>query len=192
MIEKLNFKIQGTAALLMHNGQLADPSNEFTRAIKEVSSKRKKVDADYEEMARLEWYGSLYLFGGAPCIPGYVMEGCLIGRGGAARKQKMGKEAAAGLYVTDDFLLEYDGPKDPKELWKVEEFRFKAPVKVGQARVMRTRPIFREWAASVVVEVDDELVNPEDVRAWMAVAGRQVGLMDWRPKCGRFTVVEQS
>lgn len=47
--------------MLMHNGQLADPSNEWARAIKEISGKRAKTAADYEEMARLEWLGSLYL-----------------------------------------------------------------------------------------------------------------------------------
>lgn len=175
---------------MMHNGQLADPANEWSRAMKEITGKRKKVDADYEEMARLEWMGSLYqLLNGQPCIPGYVMEGALIGKGGAARKQKMGKAAAAGVYVSQNFPLEYDGPRDPKELWKLPQFQLRVPVVVNQSRVIRTRPIFEAWSAEVVVEVDTELVNPDDVRLWMAVAGREVGLMDWRPKCGRFEVV---
>lgn len=190
MIEKLDFQIRGVAPLLMHNGQLADPANEWTRAIKEVSGKRKKTDADYEEMARLEWMGSLYLSNGRICIPSYVLEGCLIGKGGAARKQRMGKQAAAGMYVTTDAPLEYEGPREAAELWKLPAFRFRIPVRVGQARVVRTRPMFTEWAAGVQIEVDTELVNADDVRLWMHIAGREVGLMDWRPKCGRFEVVE--
>lgn len=189
MIEKLSFKIRGVAPLVQHNGQLADPGNRWARAIKEISSKRKKVEADYEEMARLEWMGGLYLHKGEPCIPGYVLEGALIGRGSAARKQRMGKEAAAGLYVVQNFPLEYDGPRDPTELWETEGFQLRSLVRVGQARIMRTRPVFEEWAATVVVEIDPELVNPKDAKHWMEIAGAQVGLMDWRPKCGRFEIV---
>ena len=189
MIEKLSFKIRGVAPLVMHNGLLADPANEWTRAIKEISGKRKKTDADYEEMARLEWMGSLYLHKGEPCVPSYVWEGCLIGKGGAARKQRMGKQAAAGLYVTRDFPLEYEGPRSPEELWKLSEFQFRVPVVVKGSRIIRTRPIFEKWATSVEVEVDTDLVNLDDVTLWMDIAGREVGLMDWRPKFGRFEVV---
>jgi len=189
MVEKLSFRIRGAAPLLMHNGQLADPANKWSRAIKEISSKRAKTEADYDEMARLEWLGGLYLHKGEPCIPGYVLEGALIGRGGAARKQKMGKEAAAGLYVVQNFPLEYEGPREPTELWANEDFQLRTLVRVGQARIMRTRPIFEGWAATVVVEIDPDLVNREDAIHWMEIAGAQVGLMDWRPKCGRFEVV---
>lgn len=174
----------------MHNGQLADPANEWTRAVKEISGKRQKTEADYEEMARLEWMGALYLQDGLPCIPGYVLEAALIGRGGAARKQKQGKQAAAGLYITRNFPLIYEGPREVQKLWLDERFRFRVPVKVGQARVMRTRPIFHEWSAEVEIEFDPQLVNADDVRLWMKTAGYEVGLMDWRPKYGRFEAVE--
>jgi len=189
MVEKLSFKIRGMSPLIMHNGQLADPANEWTRAVKEISGKRKKTDADYEEMARLEWMGSLYLHNGEPCIPGYVLEGALIGKGGAARKQRMGKQAAAGLYVTQNFLLDYEGPRGPKELWELPEFQLRVPVVIKTSRVIRTRPIFEKWACSVEVEVDTDLVNIDDVKLWMEIAGREVGLMDWRPKFGRFEVM---
>jgi hypothetical protein len=190
MLEKLNFRIVGAAPLIMHNGRLANPADKFARALKEISSKRKKVDADYEEMARLEWLGGLYLDNGEPCIPGYVLEGALIGKGGAARKQRMGKQAAAGLFVMNDFSLEYDGPRDPNELWKLESFRLQRLVVVKSSRVMRTRPIFKKWAANVEVEFNPDFVNADDVRLWMQIAGYECGLMDWRPKAGRFDVAE--
>ena len=107
MIEKLNFRIAGLSPLLMHNGQAADPSNTYARKMKEVSSKRAKTDADYEELAKIEWFAGLYLVNKEPCIPGYVFEAALIGKGSSARKERMGKEAAASLWVTQDFPLEY-------------------------------------------------------------------------------------
>jgi len=43
----------------MHNGQLADPMNRFTKAIKEITGKRKKSDSDHMEISHLEFLGSL-------------------------------------------------------------------------------------------------------------------------------------
>lgn len=186
-MESLKFRITGVSPLIPHNGSMADPLNHYSRAIKEISSKRKKVDADYEEMARLEWYGGLYLKDGVPCIPGNNLEAALIGRGSAARSQKMGKQAAAALIVPDDYPLEYDGSKDLDELWKDENFRIVSKVRVGTASVMRTRPIFKNWSAIVEVLYVPTSLNEDHICQWMEIAGREVGLCDWRPKYGRFT-----
>jgi len=185
MIKKLRFRIVGTRPLIMHNGRLADPMDEFARAIAKISSKRNKTDADYEKMAELEWKGSLYLYQGKPCIPGYVIEGVLIGKNGAARRDKMKKEGAAGIIVEDDFPLEYDGPKDPDKLWELPEFRFVSLVRVGTNRIVRTRPIFPTWAATVEVGYDPEVVDEDRVIHWMNKAG-DIGIGDFRPKYGRF------
>lgn len=155
----------------------------------EITSKRKKVDADYEELARLEFMGGLYIGEDMhPIIPGYVMEATLIGKGGAARKERLGKEAAAALFVVNDFPLIYEGPKTPKELWADKQFVFQALVTIQRAKIKRTRPIFREWAANILVEFNDNLLDGEQVKRWVEVAGEQVGLMDWRPRFGRFEV----
>lgn len=186
-METLKFRITGTAPLLMHNGRLADPLDEFTKKIKKISSKRNKTDADHLEMARIEWHGSLYLNeDGLPCIPSYVMEGPLTGRGGAAGKVKMRKQGEAGMFIQEDAVLEYEGPTSIDELWEDKQFRLRAKVKIGQSSVMRTRPMFREWSAVIEIWYNPELLNPEAIVQWMDVAGDQVGLMDWRPKYGRF------
>lgn len=196
MIQKMAFTVTGLAPLLMHNGRLAAKDDPFARAMAEISSKRSKVDADYEEMARLEFLGGLYTMETTdePCIPGYVFEATLIGKGGAARKERQGKEAAANLYVVNDFPLLYDGPRIPDELWTVTEaggkrpFVHKSLVRVQTSRVTRTRPIFHNWSAHILIEFDTEQLDEATVRRWVEVAGAQVGLCDWRPKFGRFTV----
>jgi hypothetical protein len=53
---------------------------------------------------------------------------------------------------------------------------------------MRMRPIFREWSTVLKVNVEDTLVNPARVDEWLIAAGNQVGIGDWRPQYGRFTV----
>jgi len=186
-MESLKFRIEGVSPLVMHNGRLADPLDEYVRKIKEVSGKRMKTDADHEEMARLEWYGGLYLKDGRPCIPGFVMEATLIGKGGAARKMKMGKQAAAALIVENDAPLEYAGPKDPTALWQDTQYRLRTKVNINGSSVIRTRPIFFPWAAEIEILFLPELLNRDMVIQWMDIAGSESGLMDWRPKFGRFT-----
>ncbi len=190
MMQKLSFKIKGIAPLLMHNGRLADPDDAYSRAMKVITSNRKKTDADLEELARLEFLGGLYLNDQEQIIvPGFVFEATLIGKGGAARKERMGKEAAAALWVTDDFLLDYNGPKNPDELWKDKRFVNQSMVRVQTSKVKRTRAIFNEWGASITVEFNDNLLDEAQVKRWVEVAGEQVGLMDWRPRLGRFEVI---
>lgn len=187
-MEILKFRIVGVSPLVMHNGQTANPTNVWSRKMKEITSKRKKVDADYDELARLEWLAGLYLKDGEPCIPGYVFEASIIGKGGGARKERMGKEAAAALWVLEDFPLIYDGPRDPHELWEIKDFMLQILVRVNQARVLRTRPIFQEWSAEIEVNFNLDLLDRETVKRWIEIAGNQSGLMDWRPKFGRFEV----
>jgi len=188
MLKTVRYRITGEVPILMHSGRLADPMDDYAKAIKEISSKRNKTDADHLAMARLEFMGSLYLLNGEPCIPGEVLEGALLGRGGAARKQKAGKQAAAGMWVPNSFPLEYDGPRDPEELWEDKRFVSRMPVRVQTSKVMRTRPIFEEWEAEVAVEFNPDMINESDIDLWMNIAGAEVGLMDWRPKFGRFSV----
>ena len=59
--------------------------------MKEISSKRKKVDADIEEMAKIEFCGSLYMAKEGPVIPGMMVEAAV--RGGA-KKTREGKDAS--------------------------------------------------------------------------------------------------
>ena len=187
-MKTLRCKIIGIAPLLMHNGQLADPLNPVARKIKEISSKRKKVDADFEEMAKLEWFGSLYSKDGRIVIPATNLEAMLIGKGSSARKVKMGKQAAAAVFVTDDAPLEYDGPTDLEKLYEDKRFVYRVAVVVNGNRVLRTRPMFEELGASFEIAFDPELLNQEHIERWVRVAGEQVGLMEWRPRWGRFRI----
>lgn len=192
-MQKLTFRIEGETPLLMHSGRLADPLDPIVRQMKHVSGKRAKTEADFEQLARLEWTGSLYVNAdGRVIIPGANLEAMLIGRGGAARKQKMGPQAKAGLWIPDDSLLEYDGPEDLEELWEDERFRLRAKARIGQSSVIRTRPKFDKWACEFTVVYDPDLVDADVVREWVEIASFQVGLLDWRPRFGRFNVTQVS
>ena len=180
---QVKLKLMGISPLIVHNGQLADPLNRFSKMMKAVTGKRKKVDADYEEMARLEFLGGLYLRDQKPCIPGVVLTSMMVS---AAKKLKKGTDFKSGIVIDSDPFIEYDGPTDPDSLWADERFRNVVGVKVGQARVMRTRPMFPEWTLQFGVQFIDELINKRDIADVIGIAGWQIGLCEWRPRFGRF------
>lgn len=188
--QPLNLRITGVSALLMHNGQLADPLNHWAKAMKKVSGKRAKTDADHEELGRLEWFGSLYYRQDVGVgLPGDMIEAAFIK---AAAKIKKGQQAKAG-FLCDGFLpLEYDGPREPEALWANERFRLRAGVRNpgNNARVVRTRPRFDGWSCNMTVEYLPDLLNRADVLSIFDILGSQIGLGDWRPRFGRFTVEE--
>lgn len=181
----LTYRITGDAPLIMHNGALANPLSPAAKQLKQVSGKRKKTDADFERMAEIEFKAGLYIDeDSGPVIPGENIEATLYS---AAKLSKEGKQAKSACFVPKHAALQYDGPRDADGLWEDERFRNCVGVKVGMSRIMRTRPIFKEWSAVIEVEYEDSLVNEEQVDRWVHAAGTQVGLCDWRPRCGRFT-----
>lgn len=183
--QTLKYKLTASAPLILHNGQTADPTNKWSKAIKQISSKRVKTDADYEEMARLEFMAGLYLDETGPIIPAHVVDAVVVA---GAKKSKEGQFAKSGCFCLEHALLEYDGPRSAEELWQDEKFHFAAIVKIGTSRVSRMRPIFKDWGTVITLGVEDTIVNPSRISEWLTVAGTQVGLCDWRPQYGRFTV----
>jgi hypothetical protein len=185
-MDSISFKAIGTLPLLLHNGALADPLNKWSKAIAKVSSKRHKTEADHQEIAKLEFLGSLYLNGGTgPVIPAPMLEATLIV---AAKSRKEGQKAKAGIFVPADMPLIYDGPGDPMELWESGSFVLRVPVRVGQNKVVRTRPMFNGWAIAGRIEFRPDIVDQDTVGQWMVIAGNRIGLGDWRPRFGLFSV----
>lgn len=178
--------IEGTASLLMHNSRLANPLDPAAKALKRVTSKRTKTDEDHEEIARLEHAGSLYHDTDiGPYIPGENIWRCLYD---AAKKSKRGPKVKEGVFISSDFNpLAYNGPRDINGLWANENFRLIASAKPpGQGRVMRCRPMFRQWRTDAEGILDLNILDFAELEAIAETAGQLVGLGDWRPRYGRF------
>ena len=183
--ERIKFQITGVSPLVMHNGQLANPLNSFSQDLKRISGKRTKTEADFERMAKIEFLGGLYLFNGEPCIPGEVIEATFIE---ASKKRKRGQQAKAGIIADAMFPLQYKGPKAPEELWTDERFRLTVGVKIQRNRIMRTRPIFRDWTAEIFLDYLPTILNRSEIVDIVKLVGAEVGVGDWRPRFGRFDV----
>jgi hypothetical protein len=183
--KRIKYKLTGISPMIQHNGQTADPTNIYTKKFKEVSSKRTKTDEDHQKMSDIEWRAGLYVHENRVVVPADVIEAAFVS---AAKAQKKGKIALASVFCDEHFPLVYDGPEDVEELAKDDNFRLKTTVRVQMAKVLRTRPIFRNWSTEIALNINLESMNEDDVLKILEHCGQNVGLCDWRPKYGRFVV----
>lgn len=190
MYQSHTFEVEGVAPLILHNGRLANPLDPFTKSLRELSVKRKKTDADLEELSRREWFGGLYTDEqNRPCIPGENIEAMLVN---ALKKQRLGSAGKAGVIVDGSFPIRYEGPQFATEdLYRDGRFVDRRMVKIQKIKVLRTRPIFRNWKLEFTVNFLPEILNKAQVVDAVVTAGRLVGLGDFVPKFGRFEVVKQ-
>lgn len=178
----------GTAPLIMHNVQTADPLNYWSKEIAKLTAKRRnKTDADEAEIGRLKFAAGLYYDPEAgPFLPAANIFRCLIEAGAMTRE---GKKIERGvIFLSDRAPLEYAGPRDIDGLWGDGTTKFvdRRVVAVQRQRVVATRPIFPEWGATFEVEVDPEVINPDSFMDIAAKAGRSVGVGDYRRFYGKF------
>ena len=140
-------------------------------------------------MARQEFLAGLYFEDGRVVIPNRnIMKNLIEG----ARVTKMGPKVERGVTIMGaSFPLQYKGPSDPEGLYADKNHVSRMTVKVGQARTVRCRPIFREWALTVSALIDPAVVSVDDLREIASNAGALIGLGDYRKGggFGRFTAV---
>jgi hypothetical protein len=189
----VSFTLQGISPILMHCGQTIDPLNPFSKAMK-VNKKKNKTDEDLEVLSRLEWWAGLYLDkiptinpdlsctpkpGTKLIIPAHVIDSNI--RKGAA-KSKQGKLASAGCIVDGDGTFLHDGPTDLVELLNSGGYLARHNVRVGQASIIRTRAIFRNWGLKFSVILDPTVMDESTLKTAIENAGKLVGIGDWRPE----------
>jgi hypothetical protein len=188
--QTIRFRLTGIAPLLMHNGRLANPFDPFAQKMKEITSKRKKTEADQMALFRIEWEGGLYWSEETgPHIPGPNLES-MVNDG--ARPTKQGQEVLRGSVVVEDKcpLLNTGWPKS-KDLDAVYDMHKFVDIRnivnpSTNGRSMRCRPLFREWAVEFTLAFDPEVLNEKDCKMFVITAGKQKGLCDGKPRFGRF------
>ena len=82
-------------------------------------------------------------------------------------------------------ILELEGNEDFSEhVSVVQSLGFDLFVKrarIGRAKHVRVRPIFRTWTAAGDFEVVDDQLTPDIIQRIVTLGGRLKGLGDWRP-----------
>lgn len=189
---QINASIEGTAGLLQHAFGTAALGD-----IQQGASKR-TGSPDYS----LEWLATMYVDRNGYLVqPASHIEGALV-RAAASFKQKgkggkTWKDAIkAYCYVLPDEITHYRNGQPvkapgaelleaPTEYLSVSIMR----VKVQRAAVARSRLLIAPgWQLNFCIEVHDEQARPDVVQAVLEESGRAVGIGDYRPRYGRFTV----
>lgn len=178
-------RLTGVSPLIMHNAtELVDPISPTMEEIRSITSKKKKTADDYWAKFKLEWKAGLWLNPeGRIVIPRNALLAMVRD---SAKTWNDGKEITRSAEVPNDALLEYDGPNDPEKLWERGPFRDVRSVKVQQSRVMRCRPIFRQWAVEFDFMWLAEFVDEHMINQYLANGGFRIGIGDFRPYYGRF------
>lgn len=184
----IRFAITGERPLLMHNKRLADPLNPHTRAMKELTSKRKKTDEDLAKMIYVESRGAIYET--PEGLVGLPVEAVWASFYEAGKAFKMGADIKRAL-IPDEIVvpLIIDGSKlNVEEYLAIEGNIDVRIVKVSGRSVNRSRPIVRDWSAEVEMELLTDIIDPDDLKKVVDRAGRLQGLLDFRPRYGRYSV----
>ena len=185
--------VSGVSPIIHHNGAAGlDTRSPVSRQIATIAAKRggDRTEVDDNQLRELEAQRALWLDeSGAPAIPATAIRAAIEA---GARKRKQGTQVRGGLMVLST-AFDYDTEKYGTGVEKLgRSTQYTVPVVVKNSRILRTRAKFDEpWSCTFELDVDDEQIDLSQLLEWLDIAGRQIGLGDWRPEksgvFGRFT-----
>jgi hypothetical protein len=186
-MDQIKFTLTGIAPLIMNSDRMANPLDADGKYLKSLTAKRKKTDADHLEIFKANWMGCIYYDDElGPYVPGEAVQACLVEGG---KESKLGSTLKKGAIVLEEKCpVKYRGPKDKEDLFEHGAFTDIRNVVVNRARTPRCRPIFPEWEINCTVAYNERVLNAEAVIHSMEDAGEMRGLLDYRPRYGRFAV----
>jgi hypothetical protein len=185
-MKELKFKLEGVTPLMLNNPQTVNPFNEFAKAQKELTAKRKKTEDDMMELFKLKFLSSLYVnTKGQYYIPAEHIENALIQ---ASKERKLGAKFTRSMQVLTDPLLEFaDSDKTPEQLYEIGTYVDVRAVAIMRAKVPTARAIIPQWSLKVSVLYDETQIDTADIVACMEVAGLRYGIGTYRKKFGKFS-----
>lgn len=168
----------GTKPLLLHNVDLANPLNPWSRKMTELrgTPSKRRTEKWHEEMAYANFMGAFY---DIPEVDGIAIPSENLRRSiiGAAKISRLGTAVLRALAVTTAASpLIFDGPKDPQALWDAGKFQLTRMIRGTGGASPTTYPMFRDWAIRVPFDLDESVLNERDLREVTERAGRIEGL----------------
>lgn len=165
MLERHRFRVWGDFPLLLHNP---------AQMRRNEGVKQKKIPTPEEEAA-----AGLYLVEGGFGIPSVAFRSALLN---GLKNKKVGKASAisvfqAAVFNVDEFCLLIDGEGNPLLKYGIDTRR----AVVQRQGILRSRPRFEKgWGCILELEIDVDMVSPEQVVEHLNVAGLVVGVGDFR------------
>lgn len=186
----LEYTIKGTAPLLMRAPTMVDGLHPLKKQRDLITKKKAKdkTDADELELRRLDFMASLYIDEDGLYLPGEMI---LAAVRDAAKETKSGAAVLRYAQVIENrFRLVAGAPKTAADLWEQRSkwADVRSVRQAGRGRVMRCRPIFRQWKTKFQLAIDEEKINQDDVTRFVSEAGQFRGIGDYRPLYGRFEI----
>lgn len=172
-LQILVFDIVGISPLLQNN-----PSEFIEKVEDSAIASSKKVYDDKEE-ASLRVYKDP---DGNFVHPANAFPKAMLN---AVKGKKFGKQFATTLIKGAVFVAEPWIPildKNGKRAKKYEIDR--QPVVIGKARILRCRPCWYDWRMKLPLEVDVAILSRSQVAEALSLAGRIIGIGDYRPENG--------
>lgn len=176
-------RIAGASPVIHQSSLGVDTRSPISREISAITTKKgsNRTEADDDRLRELECVRALWLDqADKPAIPAEAIRSAIET---GARKRKQGAQVREGLIVLSS-AFEYDVDRYGRTLEQLgRTTQFVVPVVVKRNRIMRTRAKFDPpWACKFTVDVDEELIDRDQLMEWLDIAGRRIGIGDWRPE----------
>jgi hypothetical protein len=191
-MKQLAFTVTGMSQLLISNPQAVDPFNKFSKAMKQITGKKKKTEEDLLQLRELEVMSKLYFNDeqGVYIPSTWVLNAIQDVSFSQAKIAK--KRMRGGVFIEGMTLkLNYEGMNTVKEamdIVKNERFIHTQPVKQGQVKIMKSYPAFSKWSFDCEFTFDPEIVDESTLKDLINYACKYGGFGDFRPNYGRAKV----
>ena len=170
-MEKVNVKIKGIVPLLVHKYNIASTDDKAKRADKQYS-----IEDDAQK--------ALYFDEEIGCYaPSTWIEASLRE---TAKDFKQGKKTYKNTILSSVFC---ESEKIPLHKKTYDEIDVRAVV-IQRNRIAKGRPKFNTWELEFVLCFDETRIKKDILKQILEEAGATKGIGDYRPKFGRFKVVE--
>lgn len=185
--------ITGIRPVIHNNGGAVDKYLPANIQKAEITSQRHRTEIEDAMVAQLDCQLALWLIPGTetPTIPPTAIRAAIET---AARKNKEGPLVREGLIVSEISGFDYDIARYGSGLADLSmTTQFRTGVVIQRQRVLKTRAMFDlDWGLRFVLDCDEELIEKRHLERWLDIAGRRIGIGDWRPEksgdYGRFDV----
>jgi hypothetical protein len=176
----LRVRVVGEGPLLTHNpAAMSNKTGDAKRGSRIPSAELEAENGAY----RLE--------DGTLGIKGESFVGAIAGKSGAAGAFKTKNRGTMKSRLTHISCVEELVPLvhaktgEPIRDYIIDQ----RPVVVQKSRIIRARPLINDWSATFTIQYDPQLVaEPLIILEILSDAGRRIGVGDYRPRFGRFSV----
>ena len=190
-MQSIKIKMTGICPLMLNNPQTVNPMNEYSKALKELTSKRSKTDDDQNEIYHLKFLASCYYNShGEYIIPANMLFKAFEA---GAKENKLGAKFQRSVFVHNDGILKFaENGCTPEELWQnhSEKYVDIRPVGIMKAKVVTARMIIPEWSLETEVFFDESQLDKSQVWTALNNAGARYGIGTYRQCYGRFNIEE--